>query len=631
MLDKLKKYTSGWIVQILLLLLVISFAVWGVADIFTGFGANDIAKIGNITISGTEFRRRYDMAMQALTTQFGRQFTPQEAQQIGIPSQVLSRLLAEATLDDTVHDMGLSLSPNTVSRLIREDQSLYGPTGKFDRTVFDQIARQQGQTSDQLVLDRRAEYIRSQLAQALVGEVNAPATLMKAVAEYRDDGRVLSYVVLTAPPATDIAEPTDADLSAYFDAHKSDWKAPEYRAIEYFEVTPDTVAKPSDVSDEDAQKRYDAQKTRFETPATRHVEQIVFKDKADADAAAKALADGTTFDQLVAQRQLKPSDIDLGEVTKDKIVDPAIADAAFGLADGGVSGVIDGKFGPVIVRVSNIKPEVVKSFDEVKDQLKLEIAAEQAVAEIGDLHDSIEDARAGGAKISEVAGKYGMKLVTIPAVDAEGKDPNGNPVPDLPANLLTAAFQTDVGLENDPVQPVRNAYVWYDVTAVTPAHDRTLADVRDKVVVAWKDDQRQKKVAAQADDIKAKVAGGEDIAKVAADDGLTVNKSESLTRSSKPTADLSADAIKAAFDGPKGYIAVANGVEPMTKIVLVVDASTVPDFKADAPELTQIKAQLSSQLVNDLLAAYVTERQAKINMQINQAAIATALGLTTEN
>ena len=148
---------------------------------------------------------------------------------------------------------------------------------------------------------------------------------------------------------------------------------------------------------------------------------------------------------------MKPSDIDLGEVTKDKIVDPAIADAAFGLADGGVSGVIDGQFGPVIVHVSNIEPEVVKTFDEVKDQLKLEIAAEQAVAEIGDLHDSIEDARAGGAKISEVAGKYGMKLVTIPAVDAEGKDADGNPVPDLPANLLTAAFQTDVGLENDPV------------------------------------------------------------------------------------------------------------------------------------------------------------------------------------
>ena len=269
----------------------------------------------------------------------------------------------------------------------------------------------------------KADYIRNQLDQGLAGDVTVPESIIKAVAEYRDDTRALSYVVLTAPAAADIADPSDSDLETYFNAHKADYKAPEYRAISYFELTPAEIAKPADVSDADAQKRYDQEKSRFVTPGTRHVEQIVFKDKADAEAAAKELADGKTFDDLMSERNLKTSDVDLGQVTKDKIVDPAVADAAFGMADAGVSGVIAGRFGPVIVRVSNIVPEVVKSFDEVKDQIKKEIATEQAANDITAMRNSIEDARAGGAKLEEVAQKYGLKMVSVAEVDQSGNGP----------------------------------------------------------------------------------------------------------------------------------------------------------------------------------------------------------------
>ena len=631
MLDSLKRLTSNWIVQLLMVILVIAFSVFFVSGIFTGYRANDIAVVGNIHLTGTEFRRRYDLAMRSLAQQFGGQLTPQQAQQLGLPQQVLSRMVAEATLDDTAHAMGLGLSPDTAGRLIKEDSSLFGPSGKFDRTFFAQIAQEQGLTENQFILEREAEYLRSQLAQALVGEAPVPDALLKAVSEFRGDERTMSYLVLIAPPASAIGDPSDADLTTYFDAHKSDWKAPEYRAIEYFELSPSAIAKPGDVSDADAQKLYDSQKSLYVTPGTRDVQQIVFQDKAAAEEAAKALAGGETFDQLLTQRNLKPADVDLGQVTEDKLADPAVAKVAFSLPEGGVSGVIDGRFGPVIVRVQNIKPAVVKTFDEVKQQLKTEIANKQAASDITAMQNAIEDARAGGAKLPEVAAKYDLKMIKVPAVDSAGKNPDGQAVPDLPSGLVAAAFASNVGMENDPIQPARNTFVWYDVTNVSPAHDRTLAEVHDKVVVAWKDEQRQKKLAAQADDLKAKLDNGEDIAKVAADAGLVVDKAEKLTRTSKPGGALSADAIQAAFDGPKGYIAVVNGASAMTKILLKVDDSIVPPFKADDPALAQIKAQVSSQLTNDLLAAYVTEQQSKINIQLNEAAIKAALGISQSN
>jgi peptidyl-prolyl cis-trans isomerase D len=602
MLNTLRKMTSGWIVQIMMLLLVVSFGVWGVADVFRGYGANDIAKVGSISLTGAEFSRRFDLAVRQLNQQFGKQFTTDEAVQLGVPSRVLSQMLAEATLDDTAHEMGLSLSPDTVGRLIREDPNLHGPSGEFDRTYFTQIAQAQGLNEDALVLLLRADYIRNQLDQGLVGEVTAPESIIKAIGEYRDDSRNVSYVVLTAPAASDIADPSDTDLTAYFDAHKSDYKAPEYRAISYFVLSPAVIAKSGDVTDEEAQKRYDEQKGRFVTPGTRHVEQIVFKDKADAEAAAKELAAGKTFDTLVAERNLKTSDI-------------------------GVSGIVDGPFGPVIVRVTNIVPDAVKTFDEMKDQLKQEIAAEKAAADIVAMHDAIEDARAGGANLEEVAQKYGLKLVNVPEVDQSGNGPDGKPIPDLPAQLMAPAFESDVGVENSPIEPTNNTFVWFDVTQVMPAHDRALAEVRDKVLAAWKDAEREKKVAEQADALKAKLAGSDDLAKVAADAGLEAKKAEALTRGSDATDDLSAAAIAAAFDGPKGYRAVADGVDAMHKVLIVVNDTTVPTFNKDDPQIAQIEAQLDNEFVNDLLAAYVTERQSKIDIQINQAALAAALGL----
>ncbi len=364
------------------------------------------------------------------------------------------------------------------------------------------------------------------------------------------------------------------------------------------------------------------------TPGTRHVQQIVFKDKAEADTAAAALAAGTTFADLVAQRNLKPADIDLGQITRDKIVDPAVAEAAFAMSADGNSGVVEGRFGPVILHVDTIQPEVVKSFDEVKDQLKKEIATEQAAADITAMHDSIEDARAGGDDLATVAGKYGMKLVTVPAVDASGKDPDGKQIPDLPAGLVAAAFGTDVNIANDPIEPTRNTYIWYEVTALTAAHDRPLAEVRDKVVAAWKDAERDKKVTAQADDLKAKLAGGADIATVAADASLDVRTVDKVTRGMQPTGELSADAVKAAFEGPKGYVAITAGALPLTRIVLVVDDSTVPAYDPKDPQLVSIKKSLDTQYQNDLLAAYITDRQSKTEVRLNQAAMSAALGIS---
>ena len=275
---------------------------------------------------------------------------------------------------------------------------------------------------------------------------------MQALHAFRNEARTISYVVLTPVLAGTIGEPTGDDLSKYFEAHKADYRAPEYRAVTIMAMVAKDLAKSADVADEEAKKAYDSQPQRWTTVERRKVEQIVFKDQADADAAATALAGGKTFDDLVIERKLKPADVDLGLVTRDKIFDPKVAEAAFGLAaehgqrrhrravragdrpghDDRAGGGRRPSRGQGRVQAGDRRPSAPRPRSTIS-------------------RTSIEDARAGGATLNEMSAKYGLKLVTIAAVDKTGKDLDGKPVADLPGgpDLLAKAFQTDVGIEND--------------------------------------------------------------------------------------------------------------------------------------------------------------------------------------
>lgn len=627
MLDMLRKGAGGWLAQLFIALLVVSFAVWGVSDIFNGFRSDTVATVGGTDITIQQFNREYELAKRRLSQQLRQPITEEQARLFGLPSQVLSRLVGDATLNDEAATLGLGVSSDMLAKQIADDPAFKGANGAFDHGVFLQVINANGMTEDQFVANLRESYIRQQLVSALVGGIELPDSYMRAFHDYQSEQRDISYLVLPASLAGQIQDPTDAELSTFFEAHKSDYRAPELRAAEVMAMTPADMANVGEITDEEARKVYDQQlASRFTTPERRQVDQIVFKDAAGADAAAAALASGKTFDDVVAEQGLKP--VDLGLITRDKLFDPKVAEAAFSLQPNGVSGVIDGRFGPVIVRVTKIEPAVVKTFDEVKDQIKKELADAKAAQEIADQLNVIEDARAGGATLQEVAKNYGLKVVTYPAIDNSGNDANGDPIPDLPGGqeLVQAIFNTDVGLENNPIQ-FDQGYVWYSVTSVSAARDRQLSEVRDKVAAAYKKAEVDKKLTAIANDLRERLANGEAIDALARDKGLEVKTAKAMTRSTKPEDGLTGAAIQAAFDGPKGHAAVAQG-EGQDQIVLTVTDVTVPPYFSGAPDLKQTQDRLTSDISSDLLQEYVAQLQQRLGVAVNQVALQQVIGGT---
>src|SRR5690606_15063801 len=139
-----------------------------------------------------------------------------------------------------------------------------------------------------------------------------------------------------------------------------------------------------------------------------------------ADAAAAAITGGKTFEEIATERNLSEADTGLGNVTSDDIVDPKISEAVFALAPDTTSGVIESNFGFVIARVGEVQPGSVRPFEEVGDEIKREIATERATRQIIQTYDEVEDARAGGETLAEIAAKIGVPLVHVEAVDRSG-------------------------------------------------------------------------------------------------------------------------------------------------------------------------------------------------------------------
>ncbi len=320
--------------------------------------------------------------------------------------------------------------------------------------------------------------------------------MVTAEADYDGQTRSADMFVLPASAAGDIPAPSDDVLKAYFNDRKSSYRAPEYRAVDVVALDPETLANPAEVSDADAEAAYAklaGKDPKFGAPEKRDLEQILFPNQADADAAAAKIKDGASFDDIVKARNLKPEDVELGPTAKDGVIDPTEADAVFALPAGGVSGVLPSQFGPVIVRVKSITPSTVKPFSEVAEDIKRRISAGRAGDKIQALHDKIEDLRVSGKPLAEAAKAEGLTTLSVPAVDAQGKDPSGKDValPDA-ADLLRSVFASDVGLDEAPIATKDGGFVWFAVNKVEPSHERSFDEAKPQVEAQWRAEQVDK-------------------------------------------------------------------------------------------------------------------------------------------
>lgn len=627
MLEFLRKAAQTWVVKGLLVILVLSFMVWGASTSMIANQSDAVVVVGDVKVKAPDFRLAYERQLALVSRQLGTRLTPQQAKAFGIEQQVYSQLVAGAALDQLAGDMNLGLSEDRLAKLIAEDPAFHSVNGQFDRLTFSSVLRNAGLREQDYINNRSQVAVRSQIVDALSDGYVAPKVLSDAIGSYRHEKRSIDYVLLSNANIDPVKAPGDDVLAPWYDSRKANYRAPEYRKITYLKLAPEDLADATTVVDADVRADYDKRKDNFRTEATRTIEQLAFPSREAADAAAAKLAAGTSYDDLVKAEGKTSADVLLGDFTTASVPDAKIGEAAFAIAaDGGTSPVIDGAFGPVILRVTNIRPETVRSFDEVKEELRKELALSNAQNEIIGLHDKIEDERATGASLKDVAELLKLKVAAVDGIDATGKDMNGDEVAGLPEPnaLLQEAFKAEVGGETLPVNIGRDGYVWFDLDEVVPARDRTLDEARDEVAADWTAEQQRSALATKATELKQRIEKGATLADIAAELGLAVETKTGLTRSTSDAA-LSPAAVAAAFSGPDGHVANAAGIGGDGQILLRVTSienSGPTDALEDDSRQIQAMARASG---DDILDQMVSTLQSAYGVSINQTLAETAL------
>ena len=625
----MRKASSNWlgktIMAVVMGVLIVSFGIWGIADIFKGFGQSTVAKVGSTEISVNEFRQIYTDRLQQISRQFGRPLTPDQARAFGLDRQVLQQTIAEAALDEEARRLGLGQTDDQIRQVIMNDPNFKGVGGNFDANRFQAVIRNFGYTEQRYVAEQRKVSLRRQITGTIGAGIEPPKTMIDVLTRYQNEQRAIEFVKLDAAQAGQIDAPSPEALATYFEDHKVQFRAPEYRKIAFVVVSPEEIGKWTEVSDEDAKKVFEQRKDRLGTPEKRQIQQIVFPNVAEAQAARERLVGGMSFEDLGKERGLSASDVDLGLVTKSSLT-PAVGDAAFALPAGEISQPIQSGLGVAVVKVDKIEPGKEADYASLAGDIKREIATERARVKVADLRDKMEDERGGGSSVIDAAQKLGLTAVTIDAVDRSGRAPNGQPVADIPQGLdvVSQAFNTDVGVDNDAIS-FKGGYVWYDVLAITPSRDRNLDEVRDQVEARWRQDQIAAKLKAKATEMVQKLEAGGKLADEAAAVGAKVETAAGFKRDDSP-AGVPATVVSAAFRTAKdgvGQTAVSGGSEVIVfRVTDIVDPAV--DLASDA--VKKLKESLDRAQTEEQVASYVNKLEADIGTTINQAAFAQVTG-----
>ncbi|MFV2093370.1 MAG: SurA N-terminal domain-containing protein, partial [Hyphomicrobiales bacterium] len=271
MLETLRKTTGSWITKIFLGLLVVSFAVWGVADIFRDFGTNSIAKVGETEVETFAFQSAYRRELATVASRLGRQLTPDEAKALGIDRRVLSDLLTTATLVNQASQLRLGISDDFIAQQIAGSEEFKDSFGRFDRSRFDLLLANNGLNEQAFVTRSRNLAVRDQIAATVAGSPHVPKVMTEALNEFQNGERVVEYFTLPPVELTSITAPSTGDLEKFYDANKPRFTLPEFRKLSLLILDPADLSSTIEVSDKDIATEYEARRAQYETAEKRAV------------------------------------------------------------------------------------------------------------------------------------------------------------------------------------------------------------------------------------------------------------------------------------------------------------------------------------------------------------------------
>jgi peptidyl-prolyl cis-trans isomerase D len=635
MLDRMRRHLGAlkWILGIVCL----AFVVFYIPDFLTATASSNetIASVNGQDISSTEFRRTYDARMESYRSAYGGKISDQMLRQLGIDQQILQQMVDERAAVAEAHRVGLSVSDAEVRDAIFA-MPAFQQNGQFigePRYVALLKAQRPPMTTTQFESSVRDSLLVQKLQDALTGWITVSPAESDRLYHEQNDKVKLAIVNIPADTFRAGITPTDAEITAWFDAHKESYRVGEKRRVRYVLVDENAIKASITVSASDIEHYYNDNIQQYSTPEQIRVRHILFKTDGKDDAAVKAKAEdvlkqakaGADFAELAKKYSEDEATAKLGGdldyFSRGRMV-PQFDEAAFALKPGEISGLVKTQYGYHIIKMVDRKPATTKSLADVQGAIQDQLASQQAAAHAADEIEKLAGSIHNPGDMDGAAKSAGLTVQQsdyfLPGEPILGLGPS----PDA----SNAAFGLKAGQVSGPVQ-VTNGFAILALDGTQAPYIPKLDAVRDKVkedVIKDKATALARTKAQELDaQLKAKPDDFDTLAKAA---GFDAKTSDEVTRSMPlPDVGTSPALDQAAFTLPVGAVSDPVTTSTGVAIIHVVDRKV-----ATADEVAKARDQFQAQLVadrrNQFFAAYMDKARQRMKILVNREALQKAIG-----
>jgi peptidyl-prolyl cis-trans isomerase D len=625
MLALIRRFAKSPFAAVLMGLLVVSFAVFGISDVFRNASIKDaVIQAGGRTVGAAEYKRIFDLEKQQAEQQNGQPITNEEAVQAGLDRRGGEGMAASEAFAALVAKAGVRPSDAQVIEEIRKNPVFFDQiSGRFDKTAYQSKLREAGLTEAKYEAGLRDQIAQSQFFSAIGTGLVPPRALAAILAGFKREGRSFSYFTIDPATAGPPPKPTDAELEAFIKSQAAQFTKPELRTLTIAYASAGKLAKTIVPDPADVQKRFDFEKDTLSTPEKRTIVQIPVKDAAMGAQVAARLRAGQ--DPAAVAKAFGVQPVVYTDTPKPAVSDRKIADAAFALKEGEVSGAVQGVLGMAVLKVTKLTPGHVATLEENRAKIEAEVTKDVATEKVYELVQKFDDARAAGATLAEAAKKAGVELVPINVpITAQGATLFGQDS-HLPPKLVAQAFQLPASGESDMADYGNGEYLAARVEKLEPPTLAKLDEVRTAATQAYMIQDVQKRLKTRAEQLAAEIKKGKTLEAAAAEVGAGLGHGMDVHRDVQGEA-FSRDLLLQVFNGKKGDILVAEAPKLGYVVARIENIST-----GGAPEMLNAialeRASLRNDMFSDMAAAAQEAARVAIKPTVDYKKAHAALGV----
>jgi peptidyl-prolyl cis-trans isomerase D len=505
--------TDSIIFKGFMVLMVVSFGVWGIGDVITPNVDPNIAIQGKrFDVRSTELQRQYQSQLDRLRENLGPEAANDPALKRTLLNNIVNEMRQETVTNDAAMDLGISVSKDRIRESVMTQDAFKDESGQFSQLKFAEVLNQNQLTEAAFAKLVETDLRQRTLLQPVGVNAAAPKTLVDQLFAYRAETRIADTLLVAADAMSIGTQPTDEQIKKTYDDNIATFTSPEYRKLSVVMLTSAAMVTPESIDESVVKAFYDENMARYRTPETRDLWQLLFDTKEQAEAARAQLAPGDNLTKLAAKAKLNPP-TDLGERT---LTDPVLAtfgDAAkIGLNE--ISQPVQSDLGWHLLEVRAIKPETVTPFEVAKTEIRKQLAADKGTDALFDAAQRLEDEVAAGTPFDEAAKATNGTYLSY-NIDRRGTTPEGTMQIDAlfekvkQETFYKLAFETPVGTETK-LNEFEGGYYILKVESSTPPTPKPMDKMRPEIASLWLKQEKLRAAKSLADnmaeDLKAQAS-----------------------------------------------------------------------------------------------------------------------------